>query len=83
MFKSASKSHGLKFFTFILFLLAASGVSAQFEPDHEATITFISDETRLLAESKSAEWYTGETLAVVSANPKLGVIAFVEVVDAT
>lgn len=83
MFKSASKSQRLKYFAFAAIMLAAGGALAQFEPDREAIITHISSETRLIAESKYEEWYAGETLAVVSANPKLGVIAFVEVVEAT
>ena len=68
----------------LFFVLLSFGVQvfAQFEPFREAVIKEITDENKLLAESRARDWYPGETLAVVSQSPGLGVIAFVEVLGA-
>lgn len=77
-----SENRFLKLWLVSVFLILAPPVYAQFEPYHEAVIKQITDENKLLAESRSRDWYPGETLAVVSQSPNLGVIAFVEVLGA-
>lgn len=77
-----SENKLLKLLLFSVLLGFGGQVFAQFEPFHEAVIRQITDENKLLAESRSRDWYPGETLAVVSQSPDLGVIAFVEVLGA-
>lgn len=80
MFKFASQSIGLvtAFFLFI-FVWAVDAQANNYEPFREATIQKLVDEDKMLATSDRGDWNVGEMLVVVSKNPKLGVIAFVEV----
>ena len=82
LLKPTSKSKLLKFWLLAAVFIFCRQAFAQFEPNHEAVIRQITDENKLLADSRSRDWYPGETLAVVSANPGLGVIGFVEVLEA-
>lgn len=81
MFKSAPQNYGLIFFLFSFLLLLNQKAVSYYDLSREAVIQTFVDEKKLIATSPQEDWSIGETLAVVSKNERLGVIAFVEVVE--
>lgn len=70
-----------------MFLFFADRAMCNFEPDYkitsEATVLQFIDQNKIIAISDRADWYPGETLAIVSQKSDIGIIAFVEVVLVT
>lgn len=74
-----SKSFSLNFFAFLYVLFFAMSAYPYFTRNQIGTIRQYIDESNIIADSDYGGWNIGETLAVVSKNEKLGVIAFMEV----
>lgn len=81
MFKFTPKNCSLILFIFSFLLLFNQKAASYYDLSREATVEMFIDENKLVATSPQQDWSAGETLAVVSKNEKLGVIAFVEVVE--
>jgi hypothetical protein len=83
MSKYTPQNYSLIFFSLISLLFFNSVAQANFEPYREAVIQKIVDEDKMIAKSDRGDWPIGEILVVVSQNPKLGSIAFVDVIATT
>ena len=63
-----------------LILLLALPAGAFFDSAQRAVIGKITDEQKIIADSESDNWVTGEILLVISKNAEVGALAFVEVI---
>ena len=66
--------------TFFVFLALSLPSEAFFDSSQRATIEKITDEQKIIADSETDNWQTGEVLLVISKNAEVGALAFVEVI---
>lgn len=69
----------LVIFIFTLISIVGSGALAVYDQNMLANITRFVDEKSFMADSAQTRWKVGEVVTVVSQNPKIGAVAFVEI----
>ena len=65
---------------YFFILLLALPLPAFFDSSQRAVIEKITDEQKIIADSETDNWTTGEILLVISKNADVGALAFVEVI---